>query len=643
MLATLRRFFSGSPDNLPAIAMPVQTLPPARGAGLDFFQTDNDPGELSIVRYPPFDTGIPVVGLDKLLASQQELMIRIFRTAGVSREDFAKYYEPPIRNLANHVHLLPATATTYFRGTGGLYRMSLEIALHSLQAANASVFPVAGGVERRHFLQPKWMLATFLAGLCSQNYRVVNSMAVLTRNNVQWTPLLDHLHDWCRAQKADVYFVRWMEDDIQVHGAQASAAYSISRVVPHEVLQYLASDNNQVVPSMTAAIAGVETNASENPISRLVAPVITRVIDEDGRRSASNYGHLVIGAHLEPHLVDAMRRLVRGGKWIPNNVQSGGRLWVGAEGVFIDWHSAASDISNLLARDSFAGIPKDQDTLADLLVSANLLELNGKGGRYWSITLPGSMEARDGLVKLKQGSVIFPNGYDLTPYQSVQLILVAPPPKPAAAASQPVATSPAPAAAVPAAAASGVAPVKTEPPKPPPKADVPQQPGAQPAEHGQKKRKQEQTQSQSQKKGQASPVAQTVEAGDDVEPANPNSSGAIGSDVSPTAEKLLGSLKRSNGWLLNEVMRGYQTGKINGVTTALSHGFGISHEELSSHGIPIMELLEELALKGWLWQDKTRASRRIHNVEVDGKTHRMVILKPDVAAGLGFDTGTPRN
>lgn len=50
-----------------------------------------------------------------------------------------------------------------------------------------------------------------------------------------------------------------------------------------------------------------------------------------------------------------------------------------------------------------------------------------------------------------------------------------------------------------------------------------------------------------------------------------------------------------------------------------------------------MELLEELGLKAWLWQDKTRSSRRIHAVEIDGETHRMVILKPDIAAGLGFD------
>ncbi len=644
MLSLIKRIWGRSATS-PQTPVTNQPIVASRGTGLDVFPTDEDPGDYAITRYPPFDTGIRVVAIDKLVQSQQELLDRIFRTAGVSRGDFQKLYFPAIENLARHVHLLPATSTTYFRGTGGLFRMSMEIALNSLQSANAAVFPATGGVERRHFMQPKWTLATFLAGLCSQNYRTVNSMAVMTRSNAQWTPLLDHLYDWCVGRKEDVYFVRWMED-LQVHGAQASAAYSISRVVPHEVLQYLASDNNQVVPAMTAAIAGVETNASENPISRLVAPVITRVIEDDLKRSASNYGHLVIGAHLEPHLVDAMRRLVRGGKWIANNQMSGGRVWVGQEGVFIDWPPAAGDISNLLARDAFAGIPKDPDTLADLLVSASLLELNSRGGRYWTIALPGTFEAKEGMVKLKQGEVIFPQGFDFDPYRNVQLTLTQTPAAPApvpAPVPKPAAQSPAPTAQT---AATEKAPAAESKPQPVSQTnDIPSAPAAKErAQNGQAgqpshehKKSSEKPKQGPQKQRSAEKVTQeeipelntTEPSGDDDSP--------LGADLGPTTEKLLGSLKRSNAWLLNEVIHSYRASTLSGVVAALPYGFGISHEELNRHGMPVMDLLEELGLKSWLWQDKTRASRRIHPVEVDGKTHRMIILKPDVASGLGFD------
>lgn len=641
--------------------------PAHRGAGLDVYQGDEDPGDYAITRYPPFDKGIPVIEIDKILQSQQELIDRIYRTAGVSRGDFDRLYKPPICNLARHVHLLPATSTTYFRGTGGLFRMSLEIALNSLQSANASVFPVGGGVERRFFIQPKWNLATFLAGMCCQNYRTLNSMAVLTRDSAQWTPLLDSLYDWGKKLNAEVYFVRWMED-VQVHGAQASSAYSISQVVPHDVLQYLASDNNQVVPAMTAAIAGVETNTSENPIGRLVAPVITRVIEDDLKRSATNYGHLVIGAHLEMHLVDAMRRLVRGGKWIANNQASGGRLWLGQEGVFVDWQVAAGDIANLLAKDSFAGIPKDPDTLADLLVSANLLQPNPRGARYWTIVTPGGLEAKEGMVKLREGTVIFPQGYDFDPFKNVTLTLSTPTQststKSATSSSTPLQSSSetkvapkeetqaAPKQATPrdpktplkelaAVPASPLEKQSAPPPSTPPNIgpDAASAEVARPSGQDRKEQSKRDKQRNKQKASQQQSASETTTEAHQTSEHKPaeEPSEALGADVSPTAEKLLGSLKRSNAWLLSEVMAAYRKGSLTGRVAALPYGLGISHDELNAHGIPVMELLEELGLKAWLWQDKIRSSRRIHAVEIDGTTHRMVILKPDVAAGLGFD------
>ncbi len=670
MLTLLKRLFRGS-SSISDHALVTPAQPAHRGAGLDVYQGDDDPGDYAITRYPPFDKGIPVIEIDKILQSQQELIDRIYRTAGVSRADFDRLYKPPICNLARHVHLLPATSTTYFRGTGGLFRMSLEIALNSLQSANASVFPVGGGVERRFFIQPKWNLATFLAGMCCQNYRTLNSMAVLTRDSAQWTPLLDSLYDWGKKLNAEVYFVRWMED-VQVHGAQASSAYSISQVVPHDVLQYLASDNNQVVPAMTAAIAGVETNTSENPIGRLVAPVITRVIEDDLKRSATNYGHLVIGAHLEMHLVDAMRRLVRGGKWIANNSASGGRLWLGQEGVFIDWPVAAGDIANLLAKDSFAGIPKDPDTLADLLVSANLLQPNSRGARYWTIVTPGGLEAKEGMVKLREGTVIFPQGYDFDPFKNVTLTLSTPTqsttiksatslsasmqsspetkvaPKEEALSAPKQATPPDPKsppkepAAVPASPLEKQsAPPSSTPPNIEPDAAASSasmaaaRPSGQDRKEQSKRDKQRNKQKASQQQS-ASESSTEVDQASEKKPAEEPVQ-ALGADVSPTAEKLLGSLKRSNAWLLSEVMSAYRKGSLTGRVAALPYGLGISHDELNAHGIPVMELLEELGLKAWLWQDKVRSSRRIHAVEIDGTTHRMVILKPDVAAGLGFD------
>ena len=627
------------------------------------FIPDDDRDELAISKYPPSDQGIKLTSIDSLIESQKDLINRVFRTAGVSREEFAKHFMVAIRNLAHHVHLLPATSTTYFRGTGGLFRMSLEIALHSLQSANAAVFPSGGGVERRYAMTPKWTLATFLAGLCSQSYRTVNSMAVMSSENQQWSPLMGHLYDWAIAKKANVYYIRWM-DDAQINGAQAAAAYGINYIIPGDVLSYLAEDNNQVVQAMTAAIAGVEISASENPISRLVAPVVTRVIEDDLNHSAINYGHLVIGAHLEPHLIDAMRRLVRAGKWIPNHAQTG-RIWAGKEGVFVDWIPASQDIANLLARDSFAGVPKDPDTLADLLVHAGLLEMTSKGERYWMINVPETFEAREGMVKIKKGSVVFPDGFDLSSFNSISLTIsgampvtlttVAPSTQALQAAGEnkpkvvPEAEAPPQPRNTPT-----VIPSATEEAQTPPVADLERSnpkllEGESSKDTGsgntstkrpkkaasEKSSKPEMTTTPQSEQVESNPQSPAPQKTSDKKSGAEGSAGSGKRSSEMMRSKLLSSLKPGNAILLGDVIDNFEKNTLTGQVADLGYGVGISNDELASHGQPVMELFEELAAKHWLWVDRSKPSRKLHLIDMDGKPVSMMILKSDIAVGLG--------
>lgn len=650
-----------------------------RGQGLDVFEGD-DAGDLAINRYPPFDSGIPLNAVETIIQSQEQLINRLYRTAGLNRADFERLYMPPIRKLAEYIHLLPATPDTYFRGTGGLFRFSLDIALHSLQAANSSVFPTGGGVERRYHMQPRWCLATFLAGLCCQNYRTVNAMVVMSKDGDQWMPLLEPLIEWARGIRLKNYYVRWI-NDVQVHGAQASAAYSVSQIVSNDILQWLATDNNQIVPAMTAAVTGVESHASENPITRLVAPVITRVIEEDLRRTSTNYGHLVIGSHLEPHLVDAMRRLVSGGKWVANSSVNG-RLWVGVEGTFIDWLPAAQDIINLLMRDAYGGIPRDPETLADLLSNAGLIAVHPKKGRYWTIAVPGTMEAKDGLLKLKDGSIIFPRGFDFEPFKSIQLAFdesTKPAPRPEAPApatmqprEQAEQTAPKPAAeerprepevkraprkpkkAVTPSTEAGtqtnvahqaVSPVKTTAPdaqasreaepsnEMPPVDDVPP-----PDEIPERL---QHADLDGQEVGvPVAPPRQSQEAAPDrsVDAQSPATPAAASvAPLDSRAEAMFASLRKHNAWLLQEIQRCMQTNALTGQVLWLKQGLGIDQVELSAHGQPMLELFEELALKQWLWVDSTKPSRKIHAIEKDGESLKMLILKPEIARSLGFE------
>lgn len=699
------------PQPSAGIRVAVQPVQPAAGVpAMPPVQDDDDPLR-DVPRYPPFDAGIPVKPIDMVLASQSELIGRIFRTAGVSREEFDKFYQPAIRNLARHVHLLPATDTENHQGAGGLFCFALEIGLYSLQMANASVFPVGGGVERRFHMTPKWSLATFLAGICSQLYRTVGTMVVLTREHEQWQPLLMPIYDWSVSANSDRYFIRWLEDRNQ-SGAQASSAYVVNLIVPVSVMQHLAIDNNLVLPAMSAAITG--GSSGDNPILKIINPITSRVIMEDRKRSVRNYGHMTVGTHLEPHLLDAMIRLIRGGTWSWNNRNA--VIWIGSDGVFISWTDAAQAVVNLMTRDGYAGIPRDPDTLADMLTGCGVFEAPKKGGKYWTITPPDVSGVIDTAVKLTNPQQVFPAGFDFAPLAAVTLgMSAATPTAPAKAvpagaqnrkASTPASAAPQPSTpptttatnteTVPAErpvpempareTAPAAVPVTPEPPPlaahsgehdieidtatgeilraeppgyvaspPPPAAPPPakntaslEKPSGQGSQGSQGKSNQRKPGSGGEPKAQtreqprppASPATGKSNAPSPTKPTSPSSEDEPVLP-GPAAERLLAMIKPENARLLKDIFRGYQKGKLTGVIGSLPQGLGISHEELVGHGRPAMEFIQELAERQWLWVDKTKPTRSLHLLEHNGKQHRFIVLKPDIATGLGFTYEAP--
>ena len=115
--------------------------------------------------YPASDPGFACVSVDELLATHSELIARIKLCYGSSREDFEREVLTLIRRYAEFVHLLPATADNFFSAPGGLLRLGLETSFFSLQGTDAHIFSGRSTITARRHLEPRWRLATFIAGL----------------------------------------------------------------------------------------------------------------------------------------------------------------------------------------------------------------------------------------------------------------------------------------------------------------------------------------------------------------------------------------------------------------------------------------------------------------------------------------------
>jgi hypothetical protein len=587
----------------PAISTPTDDIP------LDFSEHP---------RYPPFDQGVPLIAPAKIVASQSELLEKVQRSSGVSTEEFQLRYQPAIERLAAYVHLLPATAGEFHRGAGGLFRLSLEIAFHSLQTAHGHLFPVIGGTENEYHMRPRWAYATFLAGLLSQVYRPINTMVVVDGANQQWAPLLQPLYDWARQLNASRYFIRFVEAK-QNPAFQATASYVVNHILTPDMLVYLGAKNTQIVPMMTATIAGHDSRGGENPIARIVFPTATRVMQADAKRSLSHYGNYSLGMHLEPHLIDAMRRLIKCGTWAVN--APGGPVWAGVDGLFIDWSGGARDIVQLLSHDHFGGVPQDPDTIADILLEAGALQRGPGRERYWTIQLPTG-ELVEGAVRVSDPVLVLPAHVSPDEFARVRLLLPdgrdrknSPPPR----------TTP-------------VRQEQDELPLPPvggdervlsssgvPEADVvavlPSQPG--PKTH------------------QSASSVPVTNSSDGVVPVaaaqsqRPQESNGEAHDRMPPPH-FLGALSAESAFLLRSILKAVQEKTLKGPVAIFPEGFGISDVEIASHGGKNLEFLNELASRNWLWVDRTKPMRKLHpRAYADGEG-RFLILKPEIASALGF-------
>lgn len=346
--------------------------------------------EIAVNRYPPFDRGFPIDPVDKIIQSQSYLIDKIKVAMGFSDSDFDKLVLPVIQNFAEYVHLLPATSKEHFKGAGGLFRLGLEVAFLSLQSASGIIFSGRENSDKRRVLQPKWCYATFVAGLCVELYRPITSLVVVDDEGNEWPQLLTPLVKWLHSNQIHRYYVRWNEsiNGIDAVQRQSNAAYLLNQIIPQHCLQYMNAEGGHVITAMTATITGAARPNTGNHLYDIVMRSYEKCVTNDIKSNPELYGKFTLGAHMEPHIIDAMRSLYAQGDWKVN--QKGSRLWYSEDGLFCIWEPAAKDIRKFMKERKLTGIPESQETLAEILMNAGIIFPNRSGGPLWEIVLPGT-------------------------------------------------------------------------------------------------------------------------------------------------------------------------------------------------------------------------------------------------------------
>jgi conjugal transfer pilus assembly protein TraI len=363
------------------------------------------PPEEEIPRYPPFMKGLPAAPVERILSSQGELIKAIEHALSLPDDLYQTIAEPVIARYAAFSHLLPASESHHHRGAGGLFRHGLEVAHWATQAAQGCLFATQATPRERKEQELRWRLAVCFAGLLHDIGKPVSDIAVVDREGKQlWNPCEENLTDWASQHGIDRYFLRWRENRHKRH--EQFSALVIERVITRASRTYLLSSGPDIMQAMLEAIHGLDRGAK---LYELVMAADRKSVERDLKA----HHHTVdsaMGMPVEKYLFDAMRRLIKSGHWLAN--EKGARVWRFKEGIHIVWRTGAQDIVDLLAKDKVPGIPRDEDTLADILIERGLALPktlpDGRHYRYWRMQ-PQGLDVVLYMLRLASTELIFSN------------------------------------------------------------------------------------------------------------------------------------------------------------------------------------------------------------------------------------------
>ena len=340
------------------------------------------PEQEDIPRYPPFAKGLPAADTKRILETQSELITRIKGILRFTAEEFAEIVNPVIENYAAYVHLLPASEAHHHRGAGGLFRHGLEVGFWAAQQAEAHQFCIDETPCNKRDNEPRWQFAAFLGGLLHDVGKPLSDVAVTNLDgSKEWNPYESSLATWTMTEEVGHYFLRWRDKRNKRH--EKFSMMNLDQILTQKAKTYLNKPGPKIMESLLESIVG--TSAQET-LTQLVLWADQESVRRDLVNQRMDVDEYSYGVPVERFVFDALRRLAI----ISKMNEPGAMIWRTEHAVFLAWKSIVTEIHNLIEKDKIPGIPKNHDTLADILIERGFAipyqeTAESKPVRYWNI------------------------------------------------------------------------------------------------------------------------------------------------------------------------------------------------------------------------------------------------------------------
>lgn len=352
--------------------------------------------------YPLKDAPIPVICTDDIVRSQGELIHAIKRSIPLTNDQCDSFLFPVIYNLAELVHLIPASSFHHHKGRGGLFRHSLEVGLFCVNMAKTHMFGYGQSAEENFRNNGRWYLACCIAGLLHDAGKVLTSLTISgNKGRCIWYPLSEPLTHWAQREGIKNYNIAWNTgaDSYDLH--MLATPLFFAKLVDQPTRTFLQESNSLLLISeLIKALSGVsETQAL---ITNLVKKADARSTQLDIK--SQNTGKISLGVNFPiVSIVEGIvLSLIEKGTWKANHFDQSGSLLspllVTNKGVFLYWKKAHQDIVRELDLRHADSIPRSYDILAEKLCEGGLGEFStdeDSKKMFWKVVPAATVEGVD--------------------------------------------------------------------------------------------------------------------------------------------------------------------------------------------------------------------------------------------------------
>ena len=330
--------------------------------------------------YPTRDAPVPVISVDDVIKSQAPLIQSIKRSIPLNSTQCDELLFPVIYNLAELVHLIPASSFYHHKGRGGLFRHSLEVGLYSINIAKTHIFGNGQSAEENFKNTGRWYLACCLAGLLHDVGKVLTSVTVTGKEGqTVWHPLSESIVQWAEREGIASYNIAWntKADMYELH--MKATPLFFWNLVGLPTRKYLEEANSLMLMSELVKTLSGETD-SQMLIPNLVKKADARSTQLDIEHQNKSKVTPGVDTPICSIVEGIITTIIEENRWEANQFGAEGKLLspllVTSRGVFLVWKMAYLDIVKELDKRGVGSVPRNADILAEKLCEGGLCEFN---------------------------------------------------------------------------------------------------------------------------------------------------------------------------------------------------------------------------------------------------------------------------